>query len=270
MKVRHNKKRNTAFLFESLARELTKSIIQKEPSKTRKIKSLFKEYFSSGTALRRELECYKSLCETTGLSPHEAEKIIFLAKDSHSKINKKEVFEEQSSLIKQINAGLGKEVFANFIPNYKSYATVAQIFGDKINAKEKVLLESQIAETLTSAETKEELEHHDSLTIKSYNKLYNEKYEPLLPEQKELLSKYILSFRDDSTDFRVYLSEELTRLKELLEGSKKINEVANDVEMVCATESVLDKINNMNVSSLSEIDLKIIAKTQALVKEYED
>ena len=57
MKTKHNKKRNTAFLFESLVRELTKSIVFSKPEKTKKIKNIIKEHFSKGSALARELEC---------------------------------------------------------------------------------------------------------------------------------------------------------------------------------------------------------------------
>lgn len=270
MKTKHNKKRNTAFLYETLVRELTKSIVRKDANKTRKIKSMFKDHFSSGTVLNTELSCYRAMCEGSGLSAHQAEKVIFLAKKAHSNLDRRSIFQEQSSLIKSINSSLGKEVFNNFVPNYKSYATVAQIFSDKVDIKQKVILESQILDVLVSEEKQESLEHHDSLTIKTYNKLFNEKYDTLLPEQKEFLSKYILSFRDQSTDFRVYLSEELTRLKALLEGSKNISEVKEDSDMMSATSLVLQKINNMNVSRLSESDLKIITKTQALVKEYEN
>ena len=37
MKMKHNKKRNTAFLYESLIKELTRSIIRKENKKKDKI-----------------------------------------------------------------------------------------------------------------------------------------------------------------------------------------------------------------------------------------
>ena len=39
-KQKHNKKRNTAFLYEALTKELTKSFISKDNSKTLKIKNI--------------------------------------------------------------------------------------------------------------------------------------------------------------------------------------------------------------------------------------
>jgi hypothetical protein len=55
MKVKHNKKRNTAFLYEALVRELTKSVVEKIPIEAQKIKSILKEHFRSGKILFGEL-----------------------------------------------------------------------------------------------------------------------------------------------------------------------------------------------------------------------
>ena len=55
MKTRHNKKRNTAFVFEALVREVTKSIVAGNTSRKRKVVSIVKEHFSSGTLLNKEL-----------------------------------------------------------------------------------------------------------------------------------------------------------------------------------------------------------------------
>ena len=40
MKIKHNKKRNTAFLFETLVRELTKSIVDGNKTRGNKIKTI--------------------------------------------------------------------------------------------------------------------------------------------------------------------------------------------------------------------------------------
>ena len=48
MKFRHNKKRNTAFLFEALVKELTKSIVKNDLQTKEKIISLIKENFKKG------------------------------------------------------------------------------------------------------------------------------------------------------------------------------------------------------------------------------
>ena len=45
MRLKHNKKRNTAFLFEVLAKELTKSIVAKEKKKKKGCTECFKRIF---------------------------------------------------------------------------------------------------------------------------------------------------------------------------------------------------------------------------------
>ncbi len=45
MKQKHNKKRNTAFIFEALIRELTKAIVAKDEKKKKTIVRLVKENF---------------------------------------------------------------------------------------------------------------------------------------------------------------------------------------------------------------------------------
>ena len=63
-KLRHNKKRNTAFLYEALIREVTKCILSKDALKKAKIVSIVREHFARGTSLRKELEIFKAVYET--------------------------------------------------------------------------------------------------------------------------------------------------------------------------------------------------------------
>ena len=48
MKINHNKKRNTLFLYEALVREYTKAKLENDPRKLQEIRNLFVEYFSEG------------------------------------------------------------------------------------------------------------------------------------------------------------------------------------------------------------------------------
>ena len=118
MRTKHNKKRNTAFVFEALVREVTKAIIAKDNNRKNKVVSIIKEHFSGGTLLNKELKCYKALLESRDLDQYTAEKIIFQARVEHERLPQKDVFVEQSRLIRNINKELGAAVFSNFVPNY--------------------------------------------------------------------------------------------------------------------------------------------------------
>ena len=152
MKMKHNKKRNSAFLFEVLIRELTKAVVSQDSSRKKKILSIVRENFKSNSVLSRDLELYKSILETQDVDRHTAEKIIFEARLQKKTINHKVLFEQQSELIKTINAELSSDVFNNFVPNYKDMATIFQIFHPKTRVKNRVLLESEAAESMMSNE----------------------------------------------------------------------------------------------------------------------
>ena len=270
MKAKHNKKRNTAFLYETLVRELTKSIIANQKSKTREIKKIFKESFAPGSALKKELECYKTLSETTSLDHYTAEKMIFHAKKEHELLSEKEIFESQSSLLRKINTTLGTEALNNFVPNYRAYATVAQIFGKRTPVKTRVLLEKQILDFLTSKEeTPKALEPVDSLVLGRFTERFNNQYSNLLPEQKNLLTKYIVSVGDGHTDFQICVGNELKRIREAVTQSLDSGDVSPDSSMVKSTHRVLEQIGKFNISRISEEDILTILKLQTLVKEYQ-
>mgnify|MGYP004467903157 CR=1 FL=1 len=67
MKLKHNKKRNTAFLFEVLVRELTKSVIQKRSDYGIKVSKIVKEHFGKGT-----LQIFTRQFRTTAVCCREA------------------------------------------------------------------------------------------------------------------------------------------------------------------------------------------------------
>ena len=58
MRLKHNKKRNTAFVYEALVRELTESVVKNNKNKQNKIVSIIKDHFTSESTLKRELDLY--------------------------------------------------------------------------------------------------------------------------------------------------------------------------------------------------------------------
>ena len=64
MRLKHNKKRNTAFVYEALVRELTESVVKNNKNKQNKIVKIIKEHFNISSNLKKELELYRSIYET--------------------------------------------------------------------------------------------------------------------------------------------------------------------------------------------------------------
>ena len=271
MKVKHNKKRNTAFLYEALVRELTKAVVEQNSDRSRKIKKILKEHFKSGMVLFSELGCFSALSQKDELDRYNAEKMIFRAKKEYESLSQQDIFKEQSAVIKKINTDLGKEVFNTFVPDYKSYATLAQIFGNKLPVKSRVIMEQKILDTLTSGSpTPEKLQPVDNLVVKSFTERFNDQYSDLLPEQKDLLNRFITSFNENEADFKLYVGKELSRIKSSVEESLEYPEVKEDEEMVQSTKRVIEQVSSFNVANLTEEQILKILKLQKLVREYEE
>jgi hypothetical protein len=238
--MKHNKKRNTAFLYECLIRELTKAIVQENKTKQTKVKGLLREFFSKGKPLKQELDIYRSLMETKEVDEDFSRRLLHESKIDFTKLDRKEVFNEQTTLINKINKALGGNAFGNFVPNYKDLATLGLFFqNDNLNAKKRIMLESKVVSFLTKKQqTKTEMKPIESLEFKMYVKRFNETYEnSLLREQKELLSNFIVSFSDNGLGLKSYLNDEIGRLKEA---------VATEIEN---TDSIALKENFEKVKS---------------------
>ena len=65
---------------------------------------LLKEYFSKGRLLKRELEIYKSISDPSSITKNIAEKVLNESKKQFEKLDKEEIFQEQTKLLKEINS----------------------------------------------------------------------------------------------------------------------------------------------------------------------
>ena len=172
MTMKHNKKRNTAFLYECLIKEMTKAIVRGKLQKKQQIVETLKRYFSKGTPLYNDLQLYKQLMETNG----------------------------------------------NFVPNYKNIATIGQHFNSEgLKPKTRLLIEERLKRLVISqseAIKEDKMKTLDSLTYNTFVNKFNDSYKhSLLKEQRDLLTNYIVSFSDNGLGLKMFMNEELGRLK---------------------------------------------------------
>ena len=272
MRLKHNKKRNTAFVYEALIRELTSSIVKNNKNKQTKIVSIMKEHFKEGTELNKELSLYKSIYETKDIEKNLAEKIVTQVKEKYSELNKKAVFHEQSALISKINKTLSKNIFTNFVPNYKSIASVYSIFQDALPVKDRVLLEENIIHQMSQSceAPRENKLPVDNLVYKTFVAKFNEEYSGILSEnQKKLLSKYIASFSDNGVEPKYYLNEEIGNLKSKLEECKKDSDIAGDEPLKEKINQVYSILESYKQKEIDTDLIELVLKTQELVEEIE-
>jgi len=216
--MKHNKKRNTAFLYECLIKEMTKAVVRGELQKKQQVVETLKRYFSKGTPLYNDLQLYKQLMEPQKLEESLGLRYMKEVKEDWESLDRKEIFNEQTSLIKEFNENL-PEAFGNFIPNYKSIATVGQYFNSNgLKAKTRLLIEEKVKGLVISyprAIKEDKMKTLDNLTYNTFVSKFNDTYkETLLKEQRELLTNFITSFSDNGLGLKMFMNEELGRLKE--------------------------------------------------------
>ena len=238
--MKHNKKRNTAFLYECLIKEMTKAVVRGELQKKQQIVETLKRYFTKGTPLYNDLQLYKQMMETKNLKESLGIRFMEEVKKDWDGLDRKEIFNQQTQLIREFNQNI-PEAFGNFIPNYKSIATVGQYFNSNgLKAKTRLLIEERVKTLVIShseAIKEQKLKTVDSLTYNTFVNKFNDTYkETLLKEQRELLTNYITSFSDNGLQLKIFMNEEIGRLKEqcetLSEGkwSDKISLVKEKLE----------------------------------------
>ena len=273
MKFKHNKKRNTAFLFEALIKEMAKSVVDGNQERQVKIAGLIKRHFQKRGILYKDLQTYMTIINLKEAEENFAKRILAEVRRDRDKLDRKKVFSEQSRLIKKINVELGQSIYTNFVPNYKTMATIAQLFSDNVSASEKILLEDKIIEEMTRAELKSEkeiMEHIDSIAYKTFTNKFNKTYAGKLhEEQQKVVSRYIFSVSDNGVSLKTYLNEEIERLRNRVEKSLKTEEVSSDENMVNKTKQVLEFLDSLKNTKLDERVIKKIMQIQELVREVE-
>ena len=272
MKLKHNKKRNTAFLYEALVKEITKAVMDKDVSKKDALVAMVKEHFAPGTALRKELDLVKALCETKHVDLYTAERLVSESKKQYDTLDQRQIFQEQSQVIDKINKTAGKQAFNNFVPNYKYLATISQLFSGQTTVKQRVLLERSLIGAMSTKpgnpNKSKEMPHVDKLVFKTVIENFNKKYgDELLTEQKELLNKYIVSSLGSGVEFKVYMNEEIGRLKDEVTSLHEQEVFSENKDLSDKLSNVKEALNKLQTKKIDTALIEKVMQVQKLVKE---
>tara|TARA_R110000824_G_scaffold98663_4_gene235308 strand:+ start:2281 stop:3117 length:837 start_codon:yes stop_codon:yes gene_type:complete len=270
-KSKHNKKRNTAFLYEVLIQDITKSVVSGDQKRKETALKICKEFFQKGTVLYKERELYTTLLEAGEIDSALVEKLLTEAKRVYSALNTQEIFNAQTRMISKVNKKLSGSVFSNFVSNYKNLATIAQILNQELPVKKRIMLESQFLEQATTPtpSTTTPMEPTDNLVYKTFVRNYNEKYEGVLVEgQKEVITRYATAFSDKGLSLKIFLNEELGRLKDELRNSLNTSILSEDESMHSRTQDVIGILESYRETpEFAEHDIMQILEIQSLVEE---
>jgi len=243
--------------------------MKEDKERKEKAVSLVRKHFKPGSILHRHLQCYRSLYENQDMNKQTCEKILKEAKQAIRLLDSEGLFDSQTNLIKDVNKELEPRVFSNFVPNYKSLATIDQIFSGKLSPKNIVILESQIVDDMSKPINSEKnTESIDNLVITSFVNKFNNKYENnLMENQKTLLNYYISSFADNGLGLKMFLNEEISRLKTQMTIASEISEIKSDKEMIDKTQKVFEKLDQFKSETIGNGVVLTILKTQQLERE---
>jgi len=198
---------------------------------------------------------------------------MFQVKQKHETLDKKKLFQEQSALINKINKTLSNKVYNNFVPNYKTIASVYSIFQETLPVKDRVLLEENIVQQMSSSASQklENKEPLDSLTYNTFVNSFNDEYSDALNEnQKALLSSYIVSFGETQVEFKVFLNEEIGRLKKEIERVKKTSTILTSEDLKSKLESVYNVLDETKNRKIDTETVEIVLTTQELLEELKE
>jgi hypothetical protein len=255
-----------------LVKELTKSIVNNDVKKKKIVLSILKEHFKKDSILGRELSLYKDVLESKELDFHTAEKILHEAKMIYwTGFKNEKVHNQQGEVVAKVNKDLSKNVFSNFVPNYKDLATLAQIFNDDLTVKKRVMLERQVLKNmmLEQEQVPNTMKPIDQLTFKTFIKKFNKSYSGLLEDQRKLLVQYVYSFSDGGVGFKVFLNEEVGRLKKVVQESLEMEEIKLDASMLESTKKVVDEIESYKNQKINDTMIQQVLKIQKLVEEIQ-
>tara|TARA_R110001583_G_scaffold68685_1_gene195263 strand:+ start:5159 stop:5974 length:816 start_codon:yes stop_codon:yes gene_type:complete len=256
MKFKHNKKRNTALLYEYLVKELTRSVLKEDVDSKEKIVFILREFFQKNSILRKELEIYKSISDPSSITKNIAEKVLNESKKQFERLDKQKIFQEQTKLLKEISSSIKADIFSNFVPHYKNLATIYQLFNSDADPKRKVLLEEKVIETMTQTSESNSLEIpvQNNLVFRKFIEGFNKQYgNSLLNEQKELLNKYIVSsFSENALELKVYLNEELGRIKNVISSIKEEDSFKIKADKIFEAIEQFKK-NKVDINSIKKV-----------------
>ena len=125
-KLKHNKIKNTAILFELLTRQITADVLAGK--KTASV-DIVKEFFNEKTELGKELQLYRLLSEKHFKTETKANELVNVVVKSRQRLSNSKLRNEKYNLISKINENYNASDFFNGrIRNYKLLASIYNLF----------------------------------------------------------------------------------------------------------------------------------------------
>lgn len=262
---KHSKYKNTGILFELLVRQITSDMMTNSESKA---VDILKKYYTN-TELSKEFSLYSTLLNSPKINESKANTLISTIIEEGKKLDHEKLNKEKYNLIKEIRKSYDVDNFFNAkVNNYKLSAAIytlleanytkqfinpKQLVTNKLTILEHVTKELHDEKLLERKAVEEFMKEDQEVRILAYRILvekFNEKYNDLSDEQKDVLREYIYNI-SDTIQLKEFLNKkfdevkkELTELKGKV-GDKvveiKLNEVVNLIKPIELKQSIKDE-----------------------------
>ena len=108
----------------------------------------------------------------------------------------------------------------------------------------------------------------DNITYNIFVQKFNEKYGDSLNEsQKNLLSRYVILSPENAVEFKLFVNEEIQRLKKSIKDLQATKEVLLDESLGAKNREVLGILESFKSQKINDNMIKKVLKIQALVVE---
>ena len=278
MKIKHSKYKNPGILFELLVRQITADTLKGDDSPAIDI---LKKFFVK-TELGREYKLYETILKSKVLNESRANVFITTALDASKKLNKGQLRNQKYQLIREIKDNYKvEEFFSSKIKNYKELAalyTLIEGYNSKDISDTQQLVDNKVTllEFLTKQEVSEEkkqtlieeFSNYDKdtriLTYKVLLERFNDKYQHLSKEQKQVLKEFINSV-DSAPRLRNFYNSKVNELKDsLVKENKNIKDKATAIKI----KEVSKYLTELDKSSIvGDDNLVDLLRYYELVKE---
>ena len=266
----HNKKRNTALLYEFLVRTISAALVEGNKKKSSTALRILRRYYKPGTQLYKEFRLFNALVKTTVSSDAVSSSILSEAKAAAATADLAALDREKSLLIRSINHMIKDENFYDQPVNeYRMYATIQTLLNEwrkpagtgdiAAMAKYEDMLRAWLVSEKKAADhtVSDDTPGESRLLMKVMMKKLNEKYSTSLnSDQREIIRSYAFSAaNDDQTTIKRKLSEVRNGLIESVDAYVQTH---SDNEYI--VKKLLDVKDKMLSETLDSVDDSTVSR----------
>ena len=143
------------------------------------------------------------------------------------------------------------------------------MFSSKTPISNRIILEGNIVDLMVKTPSaRSGMKPIDNVTYKMFVEKFNQKYGNSLNEsQKDLLSRYVTLSPETATEFKLYLNDEIGRLKQSVGAMRARKDIVLDEGLNQKSKEIFNVLESFKKQKVSDDMIKTILKIQALAAE---